>query len=494
MAILPITNIINVTITNTPQGLSEKNVNSLAIFTHEPSASLDPYTVYVSANQVAVDYGTNSLTAKMANAVFSQTPNIRSGNGRLVIIPMQGAVSALPGDFTSANISANLASLLAVDSGDIRVTINGVNYDLTGLDFTNAEDFEDIATILQGRLVAATVEAFEESGNSGIKITSKKTGATSTVALAAVPGGSGTALNGSGYFNAAGGTSASGTDSSGETINDAIARMDGSVGFVPVMTTLSLEDNALEDVSDYIQGLDKMFHYASANIQDIAGIGTTIQQSGNRKTRFKVYTKSIEDAKLMNAAYAGRAHSVNFSGSLTSQTMNMKQLATITPDDGITQTIYGQAEIAGVDLYVSYDGVPSVFSTGGNDFFDNPYSDLALKFALETAGFNFLRQTNTKVPQTEQGMNGLKSAYSLVCERFIRNGCMAPGSWTTSETFGDPEIFRNNILTKGYYVYSLPIILQSSVEREDRIAPLVQIAIKRAGAIHHSDVLVLVND
>ena len=100
MAILPITNIINVTITNTPQGLSEKNVNSLALFTHEPTVSLDPYTVYVSANQVAVDYGTNSLTAKMANAIFAQTPNIRSGNGRLVIIPMQSAVSALPGDFT----------------------------------------------------------------------------------------------------------------------------------------------------------------------------------------------------------------------------------------------------------------------------------------------------------------------------------------------------------------------------------------------------------
>lgn len=490
MAILPITNIINVTITNTPQGLSEKNVNSLALFSHEPTISLDPYTVYVSANQVAVDYGTSSLTAKMANAVFAQTPNIRSGNGRLVIIPMLNAVSALEGNFTSANIAANLAAIIAVTNGDLRVTLNGVNYDLTGLNFANAEDFADIAQILQSRLTAAIVEATAN----GIKISSKKVGTTSTVALAAVPSGTGIALNGSGYFNAAGGTSATGTASTGETLPDAIARMDGAVGFVPVMTTLSIEDAKLETASDYVQGLDKMLHYASANIQDIAGIGTTIQQSGNRKTRFKVYTNSIEEAKLMNAAYAGRAHSVNFSGSLTSQTMNLKQLATITPDNGVTQTIYGQAELAGVDLYVSYDGVPSVFSTGGNDFFDNPYNDLALKFALETSGFNYLRQTNTKVPQTESGMNGLKSAYALVCERFVRNGSVASGSWTTSETFGDPEIFRNNILTKGYYVYSLPIVQQSSVEREDRKAPLVQIAIKRAGAIHTSDVIVLVND
>ena len=71
---------------------------------------------------------------------------------------------------------------------------------------------------------------------------------------------------------------------------------------------------------------------------------------------------------------------------------------------------------------------------------------------------------------------------------------MAPGSWTSSETFGDPVIFANNILTRGYYIYSLPIVQQSSVEREERKAPLVQIAIKRAGAIHTSDVIVLVND
>jgi len=490
MSILPVNNIINVTITNTPQGLTEKNVNSLALFTNEPSGALGDFGIYVSAAQVAEDYGTSSVTAQMANAVFAQVPNIRTGNGRLVIIPMQAAVSAQPGDFASANISANLASIIAVTAGDLRVVVNSVNYDLTNLNFSNCVDFEDIAAVLQSRLVAATVTAIAN----GIRIFSKKVGSTSTVTLAAVPGGTGTALNGSGFFNAAGGTSTSGTNSSGETILQAIARTDGAVGYVPMMTTLSLEDAALTAVAAGVQAMDKMFHYASANIQDIAGVGTTIQQATETKTRFKVYTPGILAAKLMNAAYAGRAHSVNFNGSLTSQTMNLKALATIEPDLGISQTLYTQADAAGVDLYVSYDGVPSVYSTGGNDFFDNPYSDLALKFALETAGFNFLRQTNTKVPQTESGMNGLKNAYAQVCERFLRNGCMAPGSWTSSETFGDPVIFANNILTRGYYIYSLPIVQQSAVEREARKAPLVQIAIKRAGAIHTSDVIVLVND
>lgn len=490
MSILPVSNIINVSITNTPSGLSERNVNSLGLFTTETPSNAESYGVYISPAQVVEQYGTGSVTAQMANAIFAQTPNIRTGNGRLVIMPYIGAVSATPGYATTANISANVAALIAVTSGDLRVTVDGVVYNLTGINLTTATDLEGIAAVIQSKIVNCTVT---HSGNT-LVFTSKKVGANADVTIGAVSGGSGTNLAGSGYLNTASSVATSGADSSGETLLEAIDRMDGVVSFTGVITNLNMEDDVIEDISDAIQAQDRIFLHHFASTADIAGIGTTIQQSGNTKTRVLLYTDSLAEANLMKAAYAGRAFSVNFTGSFTSQTMNLKQLATITPDANITQTLYAAAEIAGVDLYVSYDGVPSVFSTGGNDFFDNPYSDLALKFALETSGFNFLRQTNTKVPQTESGMNGLKNAYAQVCERFIRNGCIAPGSWTSSETFGDPQIFKENILDRGYYIYSLPIVQQSAAERELRKAPLVQIAIKRAGAIHTSDVIVLVND
>lgn len=134
-----------------------------------------------------------------------------------------------------------------------------------------------------------------------------------------------------------------------------------------------------------------------------------------------------------------------------------------------------------------------VFSTGANDYFDNEYANLALKFALQTAGFNYLAQTNTKVPQTEQGMNGLKAAYIAVMEQFVNNGELAPGAWDSSQTFGDPQTFLNNILQKGYYVFSEPVAQQSGAARDTRQAPLVQIAAKRAGAIQSSNVIVIVN-
>jgi hypothetical protein len=50
-----------------------------------------------------------------------------------------------------------------------------------------------------------------------------------------------------------------------------------------------------------------------------------------------------------------------------------------------------------------------------------------------------------------------------------------------------------NIEEVGYYIYSLPVNQQAQTEREERKAPLIQIALKEAGAIHSSNVLVYIN-
>lgn len=487
--ILPVSNIINVTIQQTPSGLAERNVNALALFTTEAPSNGEEYGIYISPAQVADIYGTASVTAAMANAIFGQTPNIRSGNGHLVVIPMQGAVSATRGNFVTANIAANISSLDGVVDGDIRVVVDGDNVDLTGLDFTGVTSLEQVAAILQSKLVDVTVSATDTQ----ITFESKTVGASSSVDVVTLSGGSGTDLAGAGLLNAAGGTDTAGVDASGESLQDAITRTTDTVSYTGIITNLEMEDDVVLPLSAFIQARDKILLHHFSALSALGGVIADVQQAGNTKTRCILYTDAAQ-ANLCKAAYAGRAFSVNFNGSDTMMTMNLKQLATILPDRGISQTTYVNANAAGADLYVSYDGVPSVYSTGGNDFFDNVYADLALKFALETAGFNHLRQTNTKVPQTERGMSGLKGAYAIVMKRFVTNGCLAGGSWASPETFGDPEIFKQNVLEAGYYIYSQPVTQQNQAEREQRKAPLVQIAAKRAGAIHTSDVIVVVND
>lgn len=485
--ILPVTNVIDVTITNTPSGLTENNVNSLALFTNEAPINGEAYGIYISASQVGANYGTNTTTYDMAVNIFAQRPNILSGRGRLVIIPMIAAVSATHGKCTTANLSANLAGITAAATGSLGVVIGGVSQQLTNLDFSDFTTWTEIAAYLDAKLINADVTA----ETNGIRITAHSVGTESTVTLAA--GSTGVDFSGASYFISSTAVSVAGANSSGETIAACIARTSGLVGYVPIISTLDLDDTATTAAAVAVQALDNMFFDHRASTADIAGIATTISAAGDTRTRILLYTKSLAEANLMKAAYAGRACSVDFTGSNTSQTMNLKALVNVTPDDGITQTLYAAALVAGCDLYVSYDGVASVVSTGGNDFFDNPYSDLALKFHLITAGFNYLRQTNTKVPQTEPGMIGLKNAYRKVMIRFVTNACLAPGSWTSSETFGDPEIFDKNITNTGFYIYSQPVADQNASDREDRIAPLVQIAAKRAGAIHSSNVLVNIN-
>lgn len=488
--VLPVSNVINVTLQATPSGLALKNVNSLALFTNDAPLNLaaSPYGIYINAPQVITDYGTNSKTAAMANAIFSQVPNILSGDGRLVILPMLASVSATSGQNVGANISANLAAIIAVTNGNLRVTVDGVVYNLAALNFTGCVTLADIASIIQAALTTVAVTA----SATVITFVSKKVGSTSTVALATYAGG-GTDLTAAGLLNTAASVSTGGANSSGETLLAAITRTSGLVGYVGVMSTLNLEDAVKTANSTGIQALDMLYFEHFGTPTDVLGICTTIQQAGNTKTRMQAYTAGQTLANLFKAGYASRLCSVDFTGSLTAATMNLKQLATVNPDPGITETLWVQAQTAGSDLYVSYDGVPSVVSTGGNDFSDNPYSDLALKFALTVAGFNYLRQTNTKVPQTEKGMNGLKAAYAAVMNQFIVNGCLAPGKWNSSQTFGDPEIFNDNVALYGFYIYSTPIAQQASTDRDARKAPLIQIAAKRAGAIHKSDVIVVVN-
>lgn len=281
-----------------------------------------------------------------------------------------------------------------------------------------------------------------------------------------------------------------------ETLDEAITRTTDLVQYFGIMST-NIESQAdMLDAAAVVQALNKVAFFVQRLEASINPGGSLdlLRTGGFDKSRGLYYGSVADgDALDMQAAYAGRALSTNFNGSNTTQTMQLKDLVGVQPDPSMTQTIYNKAKAAGADVYASVQGVPKVMTSGENDFFDQVYNLGWFVGALEIAGFNYLAQSSTKVPQTENGMDGLKGAYRAVCEQARSNGYVAPGVWNSPITFGNQEDMYANIEQFGYYIFSTPIALQSQSSREAREAPLVQIAIKEAGAIHSSTVIVNIN-
>lgn len=282
-----------------------------------------------------------------------------------------------------------------------------------------------------------------------------------------------------------------------EDLPTTIARTIDSVYYFGVMLDEERTDGDIEAAAVYLQTIDKLFFYCSSDATKYApttGLFDIIRLASETHTRCLFYHTGTElDSQRFAAAYAGRALSTDFAGSNTTQTMHLKSLAGITPDQTVNQTQLLAIGAAGVDCYVSISGIACLFTSGLNAFFDEVYNELWLKGALQVAGFNYLKQTKTKTPQTETGMEGLKNQYRKVCEQAVRNGFAAPGAWNSADVFGDPASLIRCVADIGYYVFSLPISLQSQADREERKAPLVQIALKTAGAIHKSFVQVNIN-
>lgn len=282
-----------------------------------------------------------------------------------------------------------------------------------------------------------------------------------------------------------------------ETYAAAITRTEGLVQYFGLINQVILSDAPLLAAAAVVQTLNKIMFIVQHDEAELEP-GETLDQlrtGGYTQTRGLYYGEGDDetDSLLFMAAYAGRALSTNFEGSNTTSTMHLKDIKTIQPDLTLTQTLLTKALAAGADTYPSLQGVPKVYCSGTNHFFDQVYNLRWIVGALQVAGFNYLATTSTKIPQTEGGMNGLKGAYRKICEQGVTNQYLAPGSWQSPDTFGNLQDFYDNISQRGYYIFSIPITQQSQTAREARQAPLIQIAVKEAGAIHSSSVIIFVN-
>ena len=140
---------------------------------------------------------------------------------------------------------------------------------------------------------------------------------------------------------------------------------------------------------------------------------------------------------------------------------------------------------------MTFGSLPRTYTSGANDFTDNVYNVIAVKRFVQIDVFNVLQGTPTKLAQTDEDMQKLIEAIERTLSLFVSAGVIAPGKWNSTYDFGNPEVFRRNIETVGYYVYAKPMSEQAQSEREQRKAPAIQVAFKMAGAIHTADIAIV---
>jgi len=486
LAGIDINRIVAVSVSSVPTAVPTPNANNIILFTTETPFQ-DTYRSYVSSKAVIQDCGTNSNASKFANILFQASNNITSAGGVLYIAPMLNSVSATSGTFTTPNILANITNFQTKTDGAFTINIDGSTFDVLNLDFTAINTLQDVANIFQKNLFNVTVAVV----NNSITFSSKKFGINSTIVITAQ--GTGTDITGSDYLNCGSVEPTIGTNSSGETLPEAIARTFHAIQYSGIATDLDLENTALETASAFVNGLTGYYlQNLICNTEDINLLALPNATANQNKARYAIYTNYALRVEA-KAGFLTLMAGVNYNANSTAKTSQGKQINGLAPDI-IYDSLYPTLETAGCDYYPMVGNNAFAISTGGNGYANNVIDDIALEFYCQYAIFNVLRATNTKIPQTEAGMTMVKNAVAQVLSQFVSNGVIALGTWNSSETFGNTMQFLTDVSTKGWYMYSQPIAQQLQSYREQRIAPTIQIAAKRSGAFHTFSVPVLLEN
>ena len=488
--LLDISNVVRVTVTSPGAGLPEINTSALALFTTDVPIvpNYGDYRIYRNDTGPVNDFGSSSSTARIASVVFAQNPNIITGGGYLIIIPQLAAAPAAPATLLSSR-RINFTELTGTDY-EINLAIDAV----AAADLTIGEiDTTSISTIqasLNSSEVAAANIEFVVTGEvaaANVELRTDSTGASSAL----VVGDTSAGTNIASFIGISG--SATGADAGSERVKDAILRaFTGASPFGIILNTKPSDTEILE-IGSIMQNRSANIFIASNTAADYAagGIFDQVRSRGFRQTRCLFHGDGLNDALDFAAAYASRGMATNFNAANTASTMHLKDLIGIAADSSISETQLTAAQNAGVDVMVNF-GTPKVFTSGGNGFFDSVYHLLVARVRIQIAYFNLLATTTTKIPQTESGLTAAKSVVRDAIRSLVFAGVFAPGEWNSPGTIGDPEDHRRNIREQGYYIYTQPITEQLQSQRERRIAPVMQIALKESGAIHSGDVIVTI--
>lgn len=494
-------NVVTVTLLPEGKAVARDNMNVCALMTTQLGhlSTAKRYDVYRSESQVGTDFGTNSDIYQHALAFFGTKPNAVNAGGVLVVGFHRAAsetVAATKGVLNGGQISAETAFDLIrnVSDGSFVLTIDAIVKTVNLLDFRTMLNLTDVAAAINTKLGADGTCVWDAEQLRFI-ITSATTGVTSLVTVATAAGAGtfvGAALglsDGTGALPVAG---VAGVVLTAETKLAALQALKSQVNFKGVVFLTTSTTQEVADIGAWSKATGVMVYDVfslSSNLQISVTNPVWLNTLASRDTYRCLFSKTAN--RKFATAYMARMHTVNFAAENTAITMNLKTLPI--PAEEYTEGEILAAYNVGLDIYTTFKRVPKVLTSPANDFADNPYNLLAFVDAVQTDMFNLLGTTATKIPQTIRGVNQLIDQGEKTTRGFVRSGVFAAGEWSSPDSFGDIEVFERNIRENGFYWLAGSLAEQSQDDRQARKSPVLQAAVKNAGAIHKADIIINFN-
>jgi hypothetical protein len=483
---LSVQRVVKVVINLSPKAAGRRNFGVLAIA--GPSAVIDQserIREYTGISAVAADFGVDAPEYAAAEIYFSQTPRPSILH---IARWLKAAAPAILRGAALTDAEAALAEWTDIDAGSLTVTVGGVETTVDALDFSDAITLEGVAGIVSAALAAHGASCTFDGTRFILSTTA--TGAAATIGYAEG------ALAAQMKLTAETGLAPVPGADAETPLECATALADRSgewYGLVFADTGITVDQHLA--VASYINASDRSRIYGATIIDTRAMDKTYTQDLASRAKAAgikRILTAYSANPYAVVSAF-GRAFTVNFDANRSTITLKFKQLPGITAENlGETQAL----ALAGknCNVFAAYDNDTAIFQEGvmaDGTWFDEVHGTDWLQNAVQTEVWNLFYQGKTKVPQTDGGVNRVVARIETVLSGAATdNGLIAPGTWN-SDGFGQLE--DGDYLPKGYYIYAGLVDDQAQSDREQRVAPPIQVAVKLAGAIHSVDVQIDVN-
>jgi hypothetical protein len=489
---LPISGLIQTSVNLAPTPAQSPSLSNLLVL--GSSAVIDVVqriSAYTSLAAVAAEFGSTTPEYLAAVAWFNQSPQ----PSQILIgrwVKTNSAAQLIGAPISAANQLMSVWN--AITNGSFKTTIDGgVQQSVTALNFSAATTMPGIAAIIQAAITGATViwDAFDQNfiftSNSTVVGTSNVTFLTA--------GASGTDISG-----LLGGLTATAAylapSTAAESALTAAQLFDNQFGqqwyglFIPEAV-----NNDHLAVAAYIEGASNKHVYgvgttdANAIVSSATSdIGYQLKQLGYNKTMCQYSSTTVNAV----ASLLGRILTTNYAGNNTTITLMWKQEPGVAAEN-LSATALAAATAKNYNVFVAYNNNTAIIQNGvvvSGNFVDTVIGTDALSLDIQTALYNLLYTSTTKIPQTDAGSNILLTGIDGVCAKYVQNGFIAPGTWQAA---GFGALNQGDFMPKGYYIFAPPIAQQSAAARAARQSVAFQVAVKLAGAIHTVNVTINVN-